>query len=296
MGPQDRLDQNSASIPVLAIVAPVREEARYLIEWLAYHRVLGISTFLLADNGGNDTTSALLQELDRHRLVKRFDWRGQSKFQLEFYYQAIHIARSFADGLFFVDVDEFLRPEGDMSISDVARIWLADPTVGGVALNWAIHGSSGRQRCDDGLVIERFTRRAPQEFSGNKHAKTFVRVECCAGPAENPHAITLDTGRYVDTRGEDVAWDTSQGPPLGITTKVVWDMLRVDHFILKSREEFAAKRVRGRLLTAMRDEDWETYYTFHDRNEVEEPIAADLVQRTKLEMERITRKLHVGTT
>jgi hypothetical protein len=202
MGPHNRLNENPTSLtPVLAIVAPVRDEARYLVEWLAYHRALGINTFLLADNGGNDTTSALLEELDRHRLVKRFDWRHQTKFQLEFYCQAINVARSFADGLFFVDVDEFLRPEGQMSISDVAKTWLADPTVGAVALNSAIYGSSGRQQCDSGLVIERFTRRAHQEFSGNKHAKTFVRVGCCAGPAENPHAVTLDSGRYVDTRG-----------------------------------------------------------------------------------------------
>lgn len=283
-----------SSAPVLAIVAPVREEARYLIEWLAYHRALGINTFLLADNGGNDTTSALLEQLDRHRIVKRFDWRRQTKFQLEFYCQAINVARSFADGLFFVDVDEFLRPEGQMSISDVAKTWLADPTVGAVALNWAIYGSSGLQQCDGGLVIERFTRRAHQAFSGNKHAKAFVRIDCCAGPAENPHAIALDSGRYVDTHGEDVIWDTS-GPPLGITTRVIWDMLRVDHFILKSREEFAAKRARGRLLTTMRDDDWETYYAFHDRNDVEEPMSEDLVHRTKLEMDRIMCQLRVDT-
>jgi hypothetical protein len=50
-------------------------------------------------------------------------------------------------------------------------------------------------------VIERFTRRAPQEFSANKHAKTFARVDCCVGPSENPHAVSLRTGRYVDRGG-----------------------------------------------------------------------------------------------
>jgi O-antigen biosynthesis protein len=242
MGSQNPRDESSTSLtPVLAIVAPVRKEARYLIEWLAYHRALGISTFLLADNGGNDTTSALLQELDRDRLVKRFDWRGQTRFQLEFYSQAIHVARSFADGLFFIKVDEFLRPEDQLSISDVARTWLADPTVGGVALNWAIYGSSGRQQYDSELVIERFTRRAHQEFSGNKQRQALRMGRLLRGPRrKSPRRYTgLRTIRRYP-RGR-LTWDTSQGrPPLGITTKVIWDMLRVEHFILKSREEFAA--------------------------------------------------------
>jgi hypothetical protein len=38
---------------VLAIAAPVRCEAPYLIEWIAYHRALGIKLLLLGDNGGD---------------------------------------------------------------------------------------------------------------------------------------------------------------------------------------------------------------------------------------------------
>jgi hypothetical protein len=50
--------------PILAIAAPVRGEAPYLLEWIAYHRVLGIKAFLLGDNtGDDDPTSALLQAL-----------------------------------------------------------------------------------------------------------------------------------------------------------------------------------------------------------------------------------------
>jgi hypothetical protein len=250
-----------------------------------------LNRFLLADNGGDDATSKLLEALDRRHVIKRFDWRGQTKFQLQFYSEALNFARDFAHGLFFIDVDEFLRPHSHASISDIARTWLSDSTLGAVALNWAIYGSSGRQQRDDGLVIERFTRRAPQEFSANRHSKAFVRVDCCAGPAENPHAVRLSTGRYIDTRGQDARWDTSHGHLVGITATVTWDVLRVDHFILKSREEFEEKRARGRLITSMQDGDWEAYYASHDRNEVEEPMPAELVQRTKSEIDRITHQL-----
>src|SRR5262249_26730305 len=286
-------EQSSESrAPVLAIVAPVRGEAAYLLEWIAYHRVLGIDSFLLADNGdGSDNTSELLERLEGHNVVKRFDCRNRNDFQLLFYSQALGFARGFAQGLFFIDADEFLRPQSHGSVSDIARKWLSDQSIGAVALNWAIYGSSGRQKRDDGLVIERFTRRAPQEFSVNKHAKAFVRLDCCAGLPENPHAVALRRGRYVDSRGEEVRWDLSHGHPVGITQTVTWDLLRVDHFILKSREEFEAKRARGRLITPMTEGAWEVYYAAHDRNEVEEPMPDELVQRTKDEIARITKQL-----
>jgi len=289
----------------LAIAAPAREEARYLLEWIAYHRALGIDTFLLADNGGSDGTSKLLGELQEAGVISRSDWRDQRNFQMPFYRQALEAARSFADGLFFIDIDEFLRPSdawladakcarSDASlrgaVAEIAQKWLADPSVGAVALNWAIYGSSGRTEGGDGLVIERFTRRAPQEFSVNRHAKSFVRVASCEGPTDNPHAMALRAGRYVDPRGEDVVWDTSTGFQAGITTTVLWDVLRVDHFVVKSGAEFAEKRARRNLLRPAHE--WEHYFELHDRNDVEDPVPSELVECTKDETKNLAALLN----
>jgi O-antigen biosynthesis protein len=278
----------SAKPPVLAIAAPVKAETPYLVEWIAYHRAQGIRAFLLADNGGPDGTSELLTKLHDAGVVLRFDWREQKHFQMAFYRQALEVARRlFADGLFLIDLDEFLRPDParGAAASDIARLWLTDPSIGAVALNWAIYGSCGRTESGQGLVIERFTRRGPQELAVNRHAKAFVRVADCAGPADNPHAVMLRSGRYADPNGKDVVWDTSKGFATGITAKVVWDALRVDHFIVKSREEFAAKQARGVML--LKSRDWDRYFAAHDRNDIEDPMPAELVARTKEEISKI---------
>ena len=78
-------------------------------------------------------------------------------------------------------------------ISGIAQWWRSDPTIGAVALNWAVYGSSGRAESGD-VVIERFTARVPQEFAVNCHAKAFVRVASCEGPTDNPHAMLLRSG------------------------------------------------------------------------------------------------------
>jgi Glycosyl transferase family 2 len=281
--------------PILAIAAPVRGEAPYLLEWIAYHRVLGIKAFLLGDNTEDvDPTSALLQALHQHKIIFRLDWRNRTHFQREFNQQALDAARLFADGIFLIDVDEFLRPAEGSSLLEITQKWLSDPSIGAVALNWAIFGSSDRGQAGEGLVIERFTRRAPLDFPVNLHAKPFARMSACAGPAWNPHSVSLHTGRYTDTLGQDVVWDITRPDPRGITTKVVWDVLRVDHFVVKSHEEFLAKRARGSPMLPERG--WDGYFELHDRNDVEDPIPRGLVERTKAEMAMLSAQLADATT
>jgi hypothetical protein len=279
---------------VCAIVAPVRGEAPFLIEWIAYHRVRGVRRFLLADNGGDDGTSELLERLDRHEFVKRFDWRGRRYFQLEFYQ---HVIRELADSqrlvLIFVDVDEFLRsPPQAPGIPRLAQSLFADDSVSAVALNWALYGSSGHVSAAPGLVLERFIRRGRRNHPSHRHVKTMMRADRCAGVGQNPHAFALTGGRYVTPLGEDVEWDKTTEPE-GLTRRVTWNRLRVDHFVLKSREEFERKRARGSVARPLTEQlrGRDSYFDLHDRNEVEDPMHPDLVAQTKAEMERISNVL-----
>lgn len=279
--------------PAVIIAAAVRGEAPYLLEWIAYHRALGIEAFLLADNGGDDGTSELLQKLEHHKIVGRIDWIGKKYFQLAFLQQAIDLGRLLPSGVFLIDVDEFLRPLDDTAnIADLARCWMADPEIGAVAINWAIYGSSGHVNAGDGLVIERFTKRAPQELPINQHVKTFILPDRCAGPSNNPHSVLLKAGRYINSAGEDVVWDQTVIPS-GISTKVVWRNIRVDHFVTKSREEFERKRARGSAHSSTTEDERrrEDYFHHHDRNDVEDPMPEPLVHRTKTELERLRAKL-----
>ena len=270
------------TLPRIGIVCPVRGEAPYLIEWIAYHRALGIRAFLLADNGGPDNTSEILQDLHARHFIFRFDWRDKTAIQMPFYYQAAARLGQL-DGLLFIDLDEFLRPQTGHSIPEMAGRWLADPTIGAVAINWAVYGSSGRDQPGDGLVIERFTRRAPQDDACNHSTKAFVRVSMCEG-FDNPHGAVLREGRYVNSRGGDITWEQKLFP-IGIASEVAWDALRLNHYIIKSRAEFEAKKARGDVLVPTRK--WDGYFEQHDRNEVEDPMPQDLIDKTKSEMQAL---------
>jgi len=136
-----------------------------------------------------------------------------------------------------------------------------------VAINWQIFGSNGQVKADYSRgVLERFTRRAPKNFSatitlglvgGNVHVKTIA----------NPRKIKLfafphfpnyfDECFSVNENGKIVAGYNN--------SPVTVEKIAINHYFDKSREEFFFKQNRGRADAPekQRDELFDTY----DRNE-----------------------------
>ncbi|MDX5298915.1 MAG: glycosyltransferase family 2 protein, partial [Gammaproteobacteria bacterium] len=57
----------------LAIAAIVKNELSALPEWIAYHRLAGVSTFLIADNGSTDGTREVLGALQQLGMLTVID-------------------------------------------------------------------------------------------------------------------------------------------------------------------------------------------------------------------------------
>ena len=72
-----------------------------------------------------------------------------------------------------------------------------------------------------------------------------------------------------------------------------WTPLRLNHYVVKSREEFLRrKRPRGRATTAgMRDP---AFFAAHDRNLVADPAPDWLVEATRAEKRRLLVRLWLG--
>ena len=281
-------------LPRLAIGAIVKNEAPYLLEWIAFHRVLGVTRFFIADNGSDDGGGALLAALDAAGLVRHlpFPDRPGVRPQLPAYRAILAAHGHEADWIAFIDADEFLLPAcgpagafQDALPRFVARLG-ADASVGAVAVNWALYGSSGRLEAGPGLVVERFARRAEQGlFPANHHFKSILRTAAGPEPGGNPHAFRLpDPWRTVQADGRDLA-----PHPLGInglSREVVWGPLRLNHYVVKSREEFLTRKLpRGRATTDRLRAPG--FFEVHDRNEVADPVDPALARATRRERARI---------
>nr|WBU74825.1 glycosyltransferase family 2 protein [Citrobacter braakii] len=58
---------------MLSIAAILKNEQPYILEWLAYHLVLGIEDFYIADNISSDGGSELLVLLDKANFITRIE-------------------------------------------------------------------------------------------------------------------------------------------------------------------------------------------------------------------------------
>ena len=54
----------------IAVCAIFKDEAPYLLEWLAFHKMIGVDLFFLYDNDSSDGGSELIPRSDFARNVK----------------------------------------------------------------------------------------------------------------------------------------------------------------------------------------------------------------------------------
>ena len=117
----------------------------------------------------------------------------------------------------------------------VNEILSHDPNAAGLAINWQCFGSNGQEKADYSRgVLERFTRRAP---TANKYVKNIVEPRKI-NFFYDPHTMTYFEGFHgIDETSHPVRNST----PLPI----VAEKIVINHYQLKSQEEYLAKIQRG---------------------------------------------------
>ena len=262
----------------------MKNEHDALIEWIAYHRVIGVRHFILADNMSNDGSQVLLKKLSALNIITWFTQVDipDQRPQLPAYRQILRRCPPQADVVAFIDADEFIVPmDGSNSLAPALQRWFKDESVSAVALNWACFGSSGHKFAEQGLVTERFQRRAVQSFTANHHYKSIVRPER-VDSFDNPHHAKLRWGRYIDVRGQDLVLHEKHGK--GLSEQTCWEQARINHYAVKSFEEFLlGKHLRGSAAKEGRIKH-RRYFEHHDKNDEVCTLAADLTSRVKAEI------------
>jgi len=218
------------------VVCIAKNEALDLAEWMAFYFSMGFDAIVVYDNNSSDGTRDVVRNFMRHFDVRLRPWHRSDKFyQIGAYQHAIDHNNGEFDWALFVDVDEFVIGfQGDF-------IEGFHQTVSQVHLNWAIFGSSGHKLRPQGLVIENYCYRVPDEHGGNRHTKSFVRLSH-AMQCANPHYFRV-TGRSVNIVGDPMVWSENPGP--GVATHQRLDGPRINHYWIKSAADWRRKCERG---------------------------------------------------
>lgn len=262
---------------MFCIGAIFKNEGPYILEWIAYHQAIGVDRFYIVDNISNDASSELLCDLHSAGIITRIEYKNENgvKPQLPAYKKIISQLKDDDKYIAFIDADEFIfLSNSSDDISSLINIF-NDNDIGAVALNWAIYGSS---KCisprQDSLVIERFDHRAPQEFPANNHYKSVIRTDSLIDTGENAHFFKVN-GKYVQTNLTEINKLT------GLSETVCWDICRLNHYVVKSKNEFFSKKAaRGR--PSGKDSDLnEKFFNNHDINSVREQYPYSIISKIK---------------
>ena len=210
----------------VAVALRFKNEASYLAEWIEFHHASGIEHFYLYNNNSTDNFQEVLAPYVRSGLVTLHDW-PQVPASPRADLHCISHYRQEARWIAFLDADEFLFPVDGRSLKDVLREYENFPAL---AVNWIYFGSNGLLERPAAGVLEGFTRRAA---SANRHVKSIVNPRKVIKYGNSHHWFYTGAAPAVNTRKLPVFGSFAE--------PAVADVLRVNHYYSKSREEFMAK-------------------------------------------------------
>ena len=240
----------------LTVCAIAKNEGPYFKEWIEWHRKQGVEKFYIYDNESTDCTKEVLEPYIESGLVEYRYWPGQ-KQQLATYDDCFERHRLEARWIAVIDLDEFIVPMQDRSIPEFLRRMEKFSVV---EINWLVYGSGGAKKQEPGGVMERFHMHSLPEHTLNTHVKSIA----------DPRRVCTMTGCHEAARISGKAAD-SHGKTLkkGFRDRVPQqDVIRINHYAVKSYEEFLAKRSRGRArITSLRDM---SYFDQYDLNDIKE--------------------------
>jgi Glycosyltransferase family 92 len=230
----------SKRAPYLSICAIYRDEAFYLREWIEFHRLVGVERFFLYNNLSIDEHLAVLAPYLDDGTVVLHDWPLSFMPQRPAYEHCLDRHREDSRWIAFIDLDEFLFSPTGKPVSEVLREYEEWP---GVAVPWAMFGTSGHRQRPPGLVLENYMRRSstsnmgegPRWFHRFMYIKSIVDPKRTTG-CESVHQFTYSSGHAVDENGQPVEGATTDSPS--------YERLRINHYYTKSEREFAVKLQR----------------------------------------------------
>ena len=247
-----------------AIVTTMKNEGPFILEWIAYHRAIGVDDFLIYTNDCTDGTDTLLDLLQTKGIVQHRDnpYRISGLKPQHAALQAAEdepVMQTCGWGI-CMDVDEFINIKiGDGTLP---ALYTAMGDANMISLTWRLFGNAEIRAYSDDFLIRQFTRCAPEVIRKPHQAwgfKTLFRnidIYKKLG-VHRPKGLRPDLW-------DRVHWLNGSGKPLpremfrngwrSTLETYGYDWVSLNHYAVRSAESFLVKRDRGRVNHVDRDQ------------------------------------------
>ncbi|MCV6591963.1 MAG: glycosyltransferase family 2 protein [Silicimonas sp.] len=245
-----------------ALLATMRDEAPFLLEWVAYHRAIGFDRIVVYSNDCTDGTDAMLAALDRAGVLTHLPHAPPPKQSVARIVADDAMTRAlFAPGdwVIWLDADEFLNIHlGDGHLTDLTGA-IEAAGAEGACLSWRIFGDAGREDVPNGFLSPDFTRCAAPGGPWINVKTLFRQSDAVRAYFQHRPIMTAEfwdgAGRFLAGTGRDLTADGRQmhnwrqGQKRGKIDAgdAGWEWAQINHYAVRTRPHFEAKRARGRI-------------------------------------------------
>lgn len=284
-----------------AIVTTMKNEGPFILEWLAYHRAIGVEDFLIYTNDCTDGTDSFLDLLQAKGLVQHRANPYRPGDTLKPQHAALQAAEAeplmqAADWAICMDVDEFINIKlGDGRLPTLyAAMEQALPGANMISLTWRLFGNADVQGYDDLFLLDQFPLAAPEMMRKPHQAwgfKTLFRnidIYKKLG-VHRPKGLKPDLW-------DQVRWLTGSGKRMPRTMfrngwrstveTFGYDWVQLNHYAVRSAESFLVKRDRGRVNHVDRDQGLHYWFRMN-HNVVHDPSIQSRLPLLRAEYDRL---------
>ena len=261
----------------IAVTSIQRNRAPYILEWLAFHMVVGVDRFFLYAHRCDDGMPELLLRLSLHYPITVHRVDTATPPQLPAYHHAWNSDGNDVDWMAFIDGDEFLFPTQAATLPEALQRY-ADEPLSALAVHWMCYGSSGHLDEPKGLVLENFTRHAQTDFAPNRHVKSVVRGHEQGVQINASHRFETPRGTFDDRLRPVTHGLSPHADP-------TYDALRINHYVTQSWGFFESFKQHSGAAdinpNMVRPPSW---FKHHDRNECDDGVRWRFLLAVKMKL------------
>jgi hypothetical protein len=216
----------------------VHNEAKYIAEFVAFHKLVGVDHMLIYDDRSTDNLQSALMHFLNEGFVEIIDWpRSQNGVNNQFaaYLHAVTLMSGKTTWLAMIDADEFLFAPASGNLKTELQSREHRSAVGVYSRTF---GTGEVENIPDGgLVTEWLTKRGHSDNVKNRTQRTIVKPECVAA-IRSANTCILKGIPFL-------GWDENDLPihntgEAGHTS----ECLRINHYFTRSKSDFQKKLKR----------------------------------------------------
>ena len=265
-----------------AIVTCMKNEGPFILEWVAYHRAIGVDDFLVYTNDCTDGTVELLDLLMAEGIVQRRDnpFPGTGL-------KPQHAALEAAEGegimaraawAVCMDVDEFINIHaGGGHLRD---LYAAVGDANMISMTWRLFGDSDMATFEDMPTPARFDRCAPELIRKPHQAWGFKTLFRNNGlyrkmGVHRPKGLKPDLWEqvsWVNGSGQAMPKEMLRNGWRSTLDTYGYGLVTLNHYAVRDAESFLVKRDRGRVNHVERDQGLGYWFRMNNNAEQDRSI------------------------